>query len=118
MLIAAVCPLCHPFHRRAPRPRLGGVFSRVKQKEEAPDWLANSPKGIRARSNCAEFYTFFARGTPWEEEAAAKKEKVEQCKKNLWGLPCTADGEVDRTAFGISRGGISWGVELGISEGP
>ena len=44
-----------------------------------------------------------------EEEAAAKKEKVEQCKKNLWGLPCTADGEVDRTAFGISRGAESLG---------
>ena len=36
-----------------------------------------------------------------EKEAAAKKEKVEQCKKNLWGLPCTEDGEVDRTVFGL-----------------
>ena len=24
----------------------------------------------------------------------AKKEKVEQCKKNLWVFPCTTDGEV------------------------
>ena len=37
-----------------------------------------------------------------EKEAAAKKvEKAEQCKKNLWGLPCTEDGEVDRTVFGL-----------------
>ena len=77
------------------------------EEEEAPDWLANSPKGIRARSNCAEFYNVFR---PGEHRVSSPKHSSRRrallylCAslRSYYRVDCRLDFAV---SFALTKGG-------------
>ena len=72
------------------------------EEEEAPDWLANSPKGIRARSNCAEFYNVFRAGNTVLTPLSTPRDDVRFCICPQVFFDCRLDFAV---SFALTKGG-------------